>query len=657
MKKFLFCALICSLAAFVGCQKSEELTVDTVGGEKVVVEANIEGDASTRVSFDATTDANGKPVVKVDWAESGESFRVYGDSGSTNFELFEQVSGNYFEGTLPVDEATYNYWAYYNCSYNGLALEYDVVEQDGTLNSDNVLMMGSSPVKDVKFTFAHQTFILKPTFTINGQVVNAEVTEVKMLNVKDPTTKNNTTSYINATVQSGQEDIYLFVPTSDYYTEGYTFTFYLTVDGAEYESELTLPMTLKGGKLYTATLKLTQKECVLPAGYLFRNAINELLTWETCHVKFVINSYVESEHRLEGTTGAPAYLVVNGDYLEVHTPATEKVVFNSDCSKMFASEEGYTNLANLFTVDFANCDTSRVGNMYAMFLSCNRLYELKNLTNFNTANVTDMSYMFWECGKSTGVGMKALDVSSFDTSNVTTMCNMFRNVVVDAINVSGFNTSKVVDMSSMFNGMSGLTSLDVTSFDTSNVTNMMAMFNWCPNLTTIKLNKDTFKTAKVTTMNSMFSSCNKLTTIDVSGFDTSNVTNMRYMFSDCNVLDLHDEDRFDHFNTEKVTDMAGMFYNCTAATKIDVSSFKTNNVTSMYEMFSGCNNLKILDMHTFVIGETTNITYIFSGVGSARSTDDKTDIFLNQDAYNMLEGAGSEVTGHDGDHAKYIIES
>lgn len=652
MKKTLFSALICSLVALIGCQKSAELTAE-YNNEPVVVTANIEGAASTRVSLDATTDTNGKPIVKVDWEESGESFRVHGDNSPADYYLFEQVTGNQFKGTLP--ETTYGYWAYYNCSFDGNYISYDIVEQDGTLNSDNVLMMGYSPVGEVEFTFDHLTFILKPTFTIDGQSVNTEVSAVKMANVVEPTTNDATASHIDATIQSGNEDLYLFVPESKYYIEGYTFTFYVTVDGVNYESTLTLPMALEGGKLYTATLPLSQKESVLPAGYLFRNAINELLTWETCHVKFVINSHVESEHRIEGTTGAPAYLVVNGEYLEVHTPATEKFVFNSDCSKMFASEEGYTNLNNLFTVDFANCDTSRVGNMYAMFLSCTRLYRLENLTNFNTANVTDMSYMFWQCGTATGVGMKELNVTSFDTSRVTTMCNMFRNVVVSTIDVSGFNTSNVTDFSSMFNGMSGLTTLDVTSFNTSKATDMQGMFNWCTGVQSITMGEE-FTTSNVTTMSSMFSGCKSLTTLDVSGFDTSNVTNMRYMFSDCYVLDLHDEDRFDHFNTEKVTDMAGMFSNCTAATKIDVSNFKTNNVTSMYEMFSGCDNLKILDMHTFVIGETTNITYIFTGVGSARSTDDKTDIFLNLDAYNVLEGAGSEVTGHDGNHAKYIIE-
>ena len=75
-------------------------------------------------------------------------------------------------------------------------------------------------------------------------------------------------------------------------------------------------------------------------------------------------------------------------------------------------------------------------------------------------------------------GSKAttLDLSSFDTSNVTNMNFMFRNS--DATEIKGlnrFNTSKVTDMFYMFYN-SKATTLDLSSFDTSNVTDMGSMF-------------------------------------------------------------------------------------------------------------------------------------------------------------------------------------
>jgi surface protein len=53
------------------------------------------------------------------------------------------------------------------------------------------------------------------------------------------------------------------------------------------------------------------------------------------------------------------------------------------------------------------------------------------------------------------------------------------------LDVSGFNTSNVTDMGSMFCKCSGLTELDVSGFDTSNVTDTFIMLLGCYGLQTI----------------------------------------------------------------------------------------------------------------------------------------------------------------------------
>ena len=62
-------------------------------------------------------------------------------------------------------------------------------------------------------------------------------------------------------------------------------------------------------------------------------------------------------------------------------------------------------------------DTSKVTDMYCMFNGCNSLTSL-DVSSFNTANVTDMGYMF-------GSGLTSLDLSSFNTAKVTNMKGMF----------------------------------------------------------------------------------------------------------------------------------------------------------------------------------------------------------------------------------------
>ena len=131
------------------------------------------------------------------------------------------------------------------------------------------------------------------------------------------------------------------------------------------------------------------------------------------------------------------------------------------------------------------------------------------------------------------------------------------------LNISNFDTSQVTDMSYMFMHMSSLTTLDLSNFNTSKVTNMGNMFYGMRNLTTFNLSS--FDTSKVTNMASMFSGMSNLTTLDLSNFDTSQVKYMDSMFS------LLDKDKLmdklekiyvnNDFNTTKLINSYRMFEN------------------------------------------------------------------------------------------------
>ena len=145
------------------------------------------------------------------------------------------------------------------------------------------------------------------------------------------------------------------------------------------------------------------------------------------------------------------------------------------------------------------------------------------------------------------------------------------------------NNKPIVSMSYMFGG-SKATTLDVSNFDTSNVTDMRGMFD---NSQATTLDVSNFDTSKVTNMNNMFY-YSKATTLDVSNFNTSNVTDMSAMFSGSQATTLD----VSNFNTSKVTNMGYMFYNSTNLKTIYVSDkFKTDRVTSSTNMFSGCTSL------------------------------------------------------------------
>jgi len=103
-------------------------------------------------------------------------------------------------------------------------------------------------------------------------------------------------------------------------------------------------------------------------------------------------------------------------------------------------------------------------------------YDLTNLnySSLNTSLATDMSHMFDSC-----VSSSYLDLHFRITDNVQSMNSMFQHSNPYCVNLSSFNTSKVTCMENMFNGLvikSGI--LDLSSFDTSNVTNMHWMFSF-----------------------------------------------------------------------------------------------------------------------------------------------------------------------------------
>jgi len=69
-----------------------------------------------------------------------------------------------------------------------------------------------------------------------------------------------------------------------------------------------------------------------------------------------------------------------------------------------------------------------------------------------------------------------IDLSSFDTSSVTDMSQMFSSANVFSLDISNFDTSNVIDMGSMFS-FSNILSLKLgPKFNTSKVTNMDNMF-------------------------------------------------------------------------------------------------------------------------------------------------------------------------------------
>ena len=232
----------------------------------------------------------------------------------------------------------------------------------------------------------------------------------------------------------------------------------------------------------------------------------DVSNFDTSNVKYM--GYMFGAHNLEEIIGIEKLNTSNVEYMD---------------SMFYGSQ--------IPILDLSNFDTSKVISMRNMFERINTA-EIKGLDKWNTSNVTNMEGLFV---RST-VG--SLDLSGLDTSNITSTKEMFYDSNIPVVKgLENWNTSKVTYMGSMFYN-SKMSTIDVSGFDTSNVTGMQYMFDSSA-ATEIK-GLENWNTSKVTSMNYMFNGC-KVKELDLSSFDISKVStisgtvtgSLDYMFKDC----------------------------------------------------------------------------------------------------------------------------
>lgn len=238
---------------------------------------------------------------------------------------------------------------------------------------------------------------------------------------------------------------------------------------------------------------------------------------------------------------------------------------------------------------------------------------------FNGKKVTSMSNMFSKCAANT------LNLSNFDTSNVTKMGAMFSECkYVKKLDVSSFDTSKVTDFNDMFCECTELNTLNVSKFNTENAETMWQMFFDCEKLT--DLNVSSFNTQKVTYMGNMFAYCKNLKSLDLSNFKTSNVINMETMFADCSALET-----------------------------LNVQSFDTSKVKNMYCMFSNCKSLSSLDLSSFDLADGANIGFMFNDTCRDSLFSTVQGFAKDEETANTFNNA--EKTGIDTSKLKFVAKN
>ena len=294
-----------------------------------------------------------------------------------------------------------------------------------------------------------------------------------------------------------------------------------------------------------------------------------------------------------------------------------------------------TRLETITGLEYLN--TANVTNMSAMFFNCSSLTSL-DVTHFNTAKVTDMGYMFYNCSSLTTIYAS----SKFVTPQVSRSLNMFYNCkklkgeeewkkgkATDktyAKTAGGYFRDKAYDNRPWVKYADGTLTfrcgykktLGENEYELNSGENWPKWFTYASKISKVVF-EASFANARPTNCYAWFVNFKNLTQIEgIENLNTENVTSMRDMFNGCSSLTSLD---LTNFNTAKVTDMKLLFANCSALESLDLSMFNTENVTSMPSMFNGATNLKTLNVSNFNTEKVNNMGHMFANCPNLTSLD------------------------------------
>ena len=146
-----------------------------------------------------------------------------------------------------------------------------------------------------------------------------------------------------------------------------------------------------------------------------------------------------------------------------------------------ASDRGWNSyMTDITTVVFDDsfANAPNITSTAYWFADCSSLTEIRGIGNLNTSNVTTMLWMFCGC-----TSLSSIDLSGFNTVNVTDMSYMFMRTGFTSLDLSSFSTYKVTQTDNMFRGCFGLTTIYVGSdWNTGAITSGADMFLNCSNL-------------------------------------------------------------------------------------------------------------------------------------------------------------------------------
>ena len=199
-----------------------------------------------------------------------------------------------------------------------------------------------------------------------------------------------------------------------------------------------------------------------------------------------------------------------------------------DTSMVEDMDNMFADCSSLPSLDLSGLDTSGVVGMHGIFSGCLSLTSL-DLSNWDTSNAKGISDMFKGCASLVSVYLPGVDVSSygrFDLRSMFSGCTSLQTLSLPRWKLG-------IDMPK-FSCFGTLRTIDLSGWDTSNVTQMIDVFENCSSLESLDLSG--WDMTSVSFMSGVFQNCSSLESLDLSNWDMSGATNMYQLFQNCLAL-------------------------------------------------------------------------------------------------------------------------
>lgn len=284
-------------------------------------------------------------------------------------------------------------------------------------------------------------------------------------------------------------------------------------------------------------------------------------------------------------------IVMDGiDTSNVETMSSMFCQCNAEVSIKGIDTSNVKDMENMFShctgisIDYTQINTSSVETMKCMFMGykCNGSLDI---SSFNTSKVEVMEGLFLEAR------IKYIVLGKIDTKNVKNMAFMFAGLETGIIDLSGINTRSVNDIEGMFRGLTAYSVILGRYFNTSNVESFINVFRDCQ----VKyISMRSIDTSKGKTFLGMFRD-SQFEELDLSNFRTENAEDFNCMFKGCaaKVINLSS------FRTPALKSMSNMFEGCKCEV-IDLSTFSADSLENISYAFDSSKAVKIIFGKQFI---------------------------------------------------------